>query len=129
MKYGIFMCLIVLAVAGTSVVPACADLYAYRDPNTGGLVLTNRPPPDGAEIVLRRPEGPPRATTLPAPAGPQHLPPPGARQTTRLEGGPQTAGDLGHSTDGQGLVRNASRTTPAHAVCSMARCSTPTSAL
>jgi hypothetical protein len=100
MKHGIIMWCIALSVVGSSVAPACDDLYAYRDPKTGGLVLTNQKPPDGAAIVLRRPEGPPRAPTLPAPEGPQRLPTPGARQTTRLEVGPQTADDLGHTTDG-----------------------------
>ena len=70
MKYGVLMFFMALAIAGTSIAPAYADLYAYRDPKTGGLVLTNRTPPDGAKIVLRRPEGPPRATTLPTPDGP-----------------------------------------------------------
>jgi len=70
MKYGVLMFVMALAIAGTSVTPAYADFYVYRHPHTGGLVLTNRPPPDGAKIVLRRPEGPPRATTLPTPDGP-----------------------------------------------------------
>ena len=91
MKYGILMFFMALVISGTSVVPAYADLYAYRDPKTGGLVLTNRTPPDGATIVLRRPERPPRAMTLPTPDGPPRLPMPSARQVIRLPRSPQTA--------------------------------------
>lgn len=129
MKHGIVMCLIALAVAGTSVVPALADLYAYRDQQTRGLVLTNRKPPDGAAIVLQRPEGTPRDRTLTAPAGPMSLPPPVARQGTRLEFGPQTSYDLGHYKYVQGIVRNASRTNPLHSVRIIARFYTPDGAL
>jgi len=108
MKHVVAVCVTALAVSGICVVPALADLYKYRDPKTGGLVLTNRKPPDRAEILLRWPESKSRDRTLTAPAGPTSLPTPGARQAKRLEFGQQTSYDLGHYTYVQGIVRNAS---------------------
>lgn len=116
-----------LAAALAMAAGAQADIYKYRDPDTGKLVITNQPPPEGADIESQHKSAPPSDAYSPPPV--QLEPAPDAPRKlvdvrplelgeTRVE--PTTAWWKKHLT---GYIENRSGLTTAHGVAVQTECS------
>ena len=116
-----------LAAALVLAAGAQADIYKYRDPDTGKLVITNQPPPEGADIESQHKSAPPSDAYSPPPV--QLGPVPDAPRKlvdvrplelgeTRVEA--TTAWWKKHLT---GYIENRSGLTTAHGVAVQTACS------